>query len=85
MLPLVCRWDFETEDHTWCKGINNSVTLLDSTDVGELVEHQIYYRRNNLILPAGGSMRQGAENIFLEAAKEKHILNAPVLGHLRVC
>lgn len=30
-------------------------------------------------------MRQGAESIFLEATKEKHILNASVLGYLKVC
>lgn len=30
-------------------------------------------------------MRQGTENIFLEATKGKHILNISVRGYLKVC
>lgn len=30
-------------------------------------------------------MRQGAKKIFLEATKEKYILNISVLGYLKVC
>lgn len=36
VLPFVCPWDFETEDHIFCKGIIllHSLTVLNS-DIGE--------------------------------------------------
>lgn len=42
--------------------------------------HQICLGRKGFILLVGSSMRQGAENVFLEVAKEKQILNVLYMG-----
>lgn len=42
--------------------------------------HQIYIGGKGFILLVGGSTRQGAENVFLEVAKEKQILNVLYMG-----